>query len=99
MVISISSMKAKPALEKLGEGTRCIHAGEDRHGQKAPLTTPIAQTSVFTLPNLDEMRKYGEGKSDAYFYTRYGNPTTRAAEEKIAALESFRGGDELDCIV
>jgi methionine-gamma-lyase len=95
----ILHMKAKQAPENFGEGTRCIHAGEDRHGEKAPLTTPIAQASVGVLPNLDEMRKYSQGKSDAYFYTRYGNPTTRAAEEKIAALESFRGGDELDCIV
>src|SRR5262249_12060929 len=40
------------------------------------------------------MRRFAEGKSDAYFYTRYGNPTIRAAEEKLAALE---GGE--DCVV
>jgi len=69
------------------DSTRCVHAGEDRHGRKAPLTTEIAQTSVFALPNVAELKKYAEGKSDAYLYTRYGNPTVKAAEEKIAALE------------
>ncbi len=76
------------------DATHCVHAGEERHGQKAPITTPIAQTSVFVLPGTDELRRYAEGRSDAYLYTRYGNPTTRAAEEKIAALEGAE-----DCVV
>jgi cystathionine beta-lyase/cystathionine gamma-synthase len=68
-------------------GTICVHAGEDRHGRKASITTDIAQTSVFVLPGVDELRRYAEGQSDAYIYTRYSNPTTDAAEQKIAALE------------
>jgi methionine-gamma-lyase len=69
------------------DATRCVHAGEDRHGQSGPLTTPIAQTSVFVIPSLDELRRYAEGDRDLYLYSRYGNPTVKAAEEKIAALE------------
>ncbi len=69
------------------DATRCVHAGEDRHGQSAPLTTPIAQTSVFVIPSLDELRGYAEGNRDIYLYSRYGNPTVKAAEDKIAALE------------
>ncbi len=76
------------------DATLCIHAGEDRHGRKAPLTTEIAQTSVFALPDFDELRRFAAGKSDAYLYTRYGNPTTTAAEQKIAALEGAE-----DCVV
>jgi cystathionine beta-lyase/cystathionine gamma-synthase len=75
------------------DATRCVHAGEDRHGNK-PITTEIAQTSVFVLSGLDELRRIGEGKSDSYIYTRYANPTTAAAEAKIAALE---GAEE--CVV
>lgn len=67
--------------------TRCVHAGEDRHGKAAPLTTPITQTSVFIVPDLDGLRRYAEGDRDLYLYSRYGNPTARAVEEKIAALE------------
>src|SRR5208283_1736635 len=69
------------------DATRCVHAGEDRHGQAAALTTPIAQTSVFIIPGLDELRRYAEGDRDFYLYSRYGNPTVKAAEDKIAALE------------
>jgi methionine-gamma-lyase len=33
------------------------------------------------------MKRWAEGKSKAYIYTRYGNPTLTVAETKIAALE------------
>jgi len=69
------------------DATRCVHSGEDRHGKAGPLTTPIAQTSVFIIPGLNELRRYAEGDRDFYLYSRYGNPTVTAAEEKIAALE------------
>ena len=69
------------------DATRCIHAGEDRHGQSAPLTEPIVQTSVFTLPNVEGLRRYAKGEGDMYLYSRYGNPTVNAVEEKLAALE------------
>lgn len=69
------------------DATKCVHAGEDRHGTAAPITTEITQTSVFVLPNVEELRKLNEGTSAAFMYTRYANPTTEAAEQKIAALE------------
>lgn len=65
----------------------CLHAGEDKRGKNASLTTDIAQTSVFALSGIDEMRKIAEGTSSAYLYTRFSNPTTRVAEQKLAALE------------
>jgi O-acetylhomoserine/O-acetylserine sulfhydrylase-like pyridoxal-dependent enzyme len=34
------------------------------------------------------MKRWADGKSKAYIYTRYGNPTLTVAEEKIARLES-----------
>jgi cystathionine beta-lyase/cystathionine gamma-synthase len=76
--------QTKPSL---ADATHCVHAGEERHGTNASLTTDIAQTSVFVMPSLDELRRYAEGKSQAYMYSRYGNPTTTVAEQKIAALE------------
>ena len=77
---------SKPKLRR-ADATACVHAGEDRHGQTAPLTTPIAQTSVFVLPGLDDLRRYAKGDRDFYLYSRYGNPTITAAEQKIAELE------------
>ena len=38
------------------------------------------------------MKRWAEGKSSAYIYTRYGNPTLRVAEQKIAALEGAEAG-------
>ncbi len=69
------------------DATRCVHSGEERHGQSAPLTTPIVQTSVFVVPRVEDLRRYADGDSDLYLYSRYGNPTVTAAEDKIAALE------------
>jgi cystathionine beta-lyase/cystathionine gamma-synthase len=77
-----------------GDATACVHAGEDRHGRKAALTTEISQTSVFVLPKLEDLKRIAEKKESGYMYTRYANPTTAAAEQKIAALE---GGD--GCVV
>jgi len=34
------------------------------------------------------MKRWAEGKSSAYIYSRYGNPTLAVAEAKIAALEA-----------
>lgn len=80
-------MRKPKATPTLSDSTRCIHSGEDRHGQSASLTTPIEQTSVYVLPNVDALRQYAKDSRGKYLYTRYGNPTVTAAEEKIAALE------------
>jgi methionine-gamma-lyase len=76
------------------DATLSVHAGEDRHGRNAPLTTEIQQTAVFALQNTEQLRRYAAGDPDVFLYTRYGNPTLRAAEEKIAALEQGQ-----DCIL
>jgi cystathionine beta-lyase/cystathionine gamma-synthase len=76
------------ANRKRSAATDCVHAGEELHGRgNVPLTTPIAQTSVFVLEKFADLRRYAEGKSNAYLYSRYANPTVAAAEQKIAALE------------
>ena len=70
-----------------GDATRAIHSGEAKHGVGVPVATPIARTSTFTFSSTAEMKRWAEGKSKAYIYTRYGNPTLAVAEEKLAALE------------
>ena len=70
-----------------GDATRAVHSGEDRHGKAAPLTTPIAQAAVFVVPGLEDLRRYARGDRDIYLYSRYGNPTITAVEEKLASLE------------
>jgi methionine-gamma-lyase len=68
--------------------TRAIHAGErQRHGVDAPVTGEIVRSSTFTFSSSAEIKRWAEGESTAYIYTRYGNPTLAVAEKKIAALE------------
>jgi cystathionine beta-lyase/cystathionine gamma-synthase len=73
---------------KWSDATRAIHSGEPRHGLNVPVTTPIARTSNFNFADTAELKRWAEGKSAAYIYSRYGNPTLAAAEAKIAALEN-----------
>ncbi len=71
-----------------GSQTNAVHAGEgNKHGVGTGVGTPIARTSTFTFASTHEMKLWAEGKSKAYIYTRYGNPTLAVAEQKIAALE------------
>ena len=70
------------------DATHAVHAGEERHGRRAPLTTEIVQASVFVLPKLDDLRRIANKQEEGYLYTRYANPTIVAAEKKMAALEN-----------
>src|SRR5579862_10038118 len=75
------------AARPLGAQTRAIHAGEgNRHGVGGPVSAPISRTSTFTFSSSGEMKRWAEGKSKAYIYTRYGNPSLAIAQGKIAAL-------------
>jgi cystathionine beta-lyase/cystathionine gamma-synthase len=70
-----------------GPGTRAVHAGRLSDPGTGSPVTPIYQVSAFAFESLGEMVDTFEGRRDGYLYTRYGNPTLRAAEEKLAALE------------
>ena len=53
----------------------------------APVTSAIVRSSTFALNSTQELKRWAEGKSKAYMYTRDANPTLDAAARKIAALE------------
>lgn len=80
-------MKKLPKAKRWRDSTLAIHAGEERTGVGAPVGTSIARTANFTFASSEEMKRWAEGKSSAYIYTRYANPTLAIAEKKIAALE------------
>ena len=71
-----------------GESTRSVHGGEERTKFAQSLINPIAQTATYTFNNLDEFEAFKAGERALYEYGRYGNPTQRTAECKIAALEN-----------
>ncbi len=72
---------------KKGLSTDCVHAGEDRIKPYDSITTPIIQSSTFIFKDSEDIRHYTEKKHFRYEYGRYGNPTQRAAEKKLATLE------------
>ena len=69
------------------DATLAIHGGEVKHGRNAPVAAPVVRASNFTFASTAEIKRWAEGKSKAYIYTRFGNPTLAVAEEKIAELE------------
>ena len=74
--------------------TRAVHSGERvKGGKKAratldALATPIVQSSTFTFRTTRECIDYNQGAYASFEYGRYGNPTTRAVEEKLIDLET-----------
>jgi len=65
-----------------------VHGGEPRQKPSHALTTPIVQTTTYTWANSQELKDYFDGKIDERIdYGRYGNPTQKVAESKLAALE------------
>lgn len=67
--------------------TLAIHAGEDEDSPLGAVTTPIFQTSTFAFKNTEEVKEFQKGDTSKYLYTRYGNPSLKVVEEKVAALE------------
>ncbi|MGB8849084.1 MAG: hypothetical protein WCC76_05165, partial [Candidatus Acidiferrales bacterium] len=61
-------MKKSP--KHWGDSTTAIHLGENRHGIGAAVGTTISRTSNFTFANTAEMKRWAEGKSSAYIYSR-----------------------------
>jgi methionine-gamma-lyase len=83
-----TTASAKTGARKRGAQTTAVHAGEgNKHGVGVGVGTPIARTSTFTFSSAAEMKLWAEGKSKAYIYTRYGNPTLAIAQAKIDAIE------------
>jgi cystathionine gamma-synthase len=75
--------------DKPGASTSAVHDGE-REGRPRvsdSLTTPIVQSSTYWFRDTQEVIDYQEGRHQSFEYGRYGNPTTRAAEEKLRLLE------------
>lgn len=65
----------------MGFRTKQIHAGVEPDPTTGAILTPIHQSTTFVQPSVDEYMATG------YSYSRTGNPTVRALEHKVAALE------------
>lgn len=67
--------------------TLAVRAGQPRKDALDAVTTPIACTATYAFASSAELVDHFEGRVRRDEYGRYGNPTVRAAEQKLAALE------------
>ena len=59
-----------------------------------PMVTPIVHAVNYEYRDFEVLRKITDGEIDGYTYHRDDNPTVRAVEKKIAAMEGAE-----DCVV
>src|SRR5437762_12757519 len=71
-------------LRKQGFETLAIHAGQEPEATTGAVTVPICQTSTFAQEAV--------GKDKGFDYARTNNPTRKALETCLAALESGAWG-------
>jgi cystathionine beta-lyase len=79
-------------------GTKTIHAGQKPDPTTGAVMTPIYQTSTYVQKT--------PGEHKGYEYSRTGNPTRKALEDNLAALENGKYGlcfgsglAAVDCII
>lgn len=75
-----------------GPGTLAVHAGERQPVPRRPAVVPVFQTAPFVFDGAGELFEAFSGGNLSGLYSRYSNPTVRAVEEKIAALEGAEDG-------
>ncbi len=86
--------KRRAGTRKWSIATRAIHSGEPRRKYADSITTPIIQTSTFTFRDSKHIEDYTKKGKEHFEYGRYGNPTAKIAEKRLADLEGAE-----DCVV
>ena len=70
--------------------TKCLHAGyTPKNGE--PRVLPIVQSTTYVYDSAAEVAAIFDDPTKGLCYSRFGNPTVMAVEEKIAALEGGVG--------
>ena len=74
-----------------GFQTRALHAGTPPDGETGARALPIYMTSSFVFDSSEAAAELFALRSYGNIYSRIGNPTVAAFEEKIASLEGGLG--------
>ena len=70
--------------------TKCLHAGyTPKNGE--PRVLPIVQSTTYVYDSAAEVAAIFDDPTKGLCYSRFGNPTVMAVEEKIAQLEGGVG--------
>lgn len=73
-----------------GFSSKLVHAGAPKDG-RGSVVTPIYQTSTFSFESAEHGAACFAGEADGFIYTRLGNPTIRALEDCVKAVEEGAG--------
>ncbi|MBX0330354.1 aminotransferase class I/II-fold pyridoxal phosphate-dependent enzyme [Oscillochloris sp. ZM17-4] len=84
-------MPVEPDSPEHGPSTAAVHAGEPRRRAHDAITPAIVHSATYPFEDTAALIDFQEGRVEREEYGRYGNPTIRAAEAKLAALESPQG--------
>jgi len=70
--------------------TKCLHAGY-MPGNAEPRVMPIVQSTIYVYNSTEEVAAVFNDPMKSLIYSRFGNPTVMAVEDKIAELEGGVG--------
>ncbi len=70
-----------------GEATLAIHGGQHPDAAVGANVTPIYQSAAFTFDSVEQAIARAAHLEEGYCYTRFGNPTMQALEDKLALLD------------
>jgi O-acetylhomoserine (thiol)-lyase len=71
--------------------TRAVHAGARPDPTTGARNVPIFQTTSYVFDDVEHAASLFNLQDFGYVYTRLGNPTVSALEERVASLEGGRG--------
>ena len=71
--------------------TRAVHAGAAPDPTTGARNVPIYQTTSYVFDDVDHAASLFNLQTFGYIYSRIGNPTVAALEERVASLEGGRG--------
>lgn len=77
-----------------GDSTEAVHVGVPQRRPGHTLTPSIAQTATYTFEDTADLERYLSGEDpdpEREEYGRYGNPTVRELERRVAELEGADG--------
>lgn len=67
--------------------TQAIHYGQDPDKETGAISQPVVPAVAYSFKDVDAAVKVVSGAEEGCYYGRYGNPTARTLEKKVAKLE------------
>ncbi|MDZ4818105.1 MAG: aminotransferase class I/II-fold pyridoxal phosphate-dependent enzyme [Planctomycetota bacterium] len=77
----------QPGRPQFGPSTIAVHSGEARQKHGDAITDPIFNSSTYTFADTQSVIDFIEQKQEREEYGRYGNPSEKVVERKLAAIE------------